>query len=146
MGEEFSFFDLKRMHSSSLGPPAGSAPAQRFIHTPSLHLLPWAMVSCSPSIPPWEGKGPTHRLSLQSCLYRLSSGYGFNTTFIRELSTQSVNLSRTPRVSVWGRGWQRWGPPLKSEKGVVFVVRTEPWSIVGKKLRTYTWKLGIWLI
>lgn len=82
------------MHSSGLGPPAGSGPAQRGSHP--LHLLPRAMVSCSPSIPPWEGKGPTHRLSSQSCLSRLSSGYGFNTPFLRAYQLRVPTLAERP--------------------------------------------------
>lgn len=92
MGEEFSFFDLKRMHSSNLGPPAGSAPAQRFVHTPSTSSPELWSAAARPAHP-GRGKAP-------------------NTA-----STQSVNLSRMPSVSTWERGWQCWGPPLKSEKG-----------------------------
>lgn len=102
MKEEFSFFDLKRMHSFGLGPPAGSGPAQRFTPPPP---PPPSCGQLQPLHPTLGGERPhtppvaVTVLSLQAVIW-----LWLQHPFSQGISTQSVNLSRTASVSIWGKG------------------------------------------
>lgn len=118
MGKEFSVFDLKRTHSSSLGPPAGSAPAQRFVHTPSTSS-PELWSAAAPPSHPGRGKAPhtacRHRLVATDCHLAMASAPLLSGNYQLRVSTLA---ERPVSPSEEGGG-------SRSGKGVVFVVRTE---------------------